>query len=106
MKEKRTLLQTLAARLKKSATRVNPKAKKGFKASLKGRGFSKKQIKAATKKASATANAAAKAVKTPKAAPEKEPVKVAGIPVNMAKIQKAAKIGAQLRPTRGWGNKV
>ena len=102
MKEKRTLLQALAARLKKSATRVNPKAKKGFKASLKGRGFSKKQIKAATKKASATAKAAAKAVKAPKApkaAPEKEPVKVAGIPINTAKIQKAAKIGAQLRPT-------
>lgn len=102
MKEKRTLLQKLAARLKKSATKVNPKAKKGFKAALKGRGFSKKEIKAATKKASATAKAAAKAVKTaktPKSAPEKEPVKVAGISVDVAKVQKLAKIGGQLRPT-------
>ena len=99
MKEKRTLLQKLAARLKKSATKVNPKAKKGFKAALKGRGFSKKEIKAATKKASATAKAAAKAVKEPKEPPEKGPITVAGVPVNVAKVQKLAKIGAQLRPT-------
>ena len=59
MKDERTLLQKVVSRLRASATKVNPRAKKGFKASLKGRGYSNKAIKAATKKADASAKAAA-----------------------------------------------
>ena len=91
MKEERTLLQKLSARIRASATKVNPKAKKGFKASLKGRGYSNKAIKAATKKADASAKAAAKAAKAPGETPEKDRT--------AARIQQLAKLGGQLRVT-------
>ena len=92
MKEKRTLLQKLAARLKKSATQVNPKAKKGFKASLRGRGYSRKKIKVEWKKANDRAKIAAKAAKAPEEPQEQKTV-------TAAKVQKLVKIGGQLRPS-------
>jgi len=58
MKERKTLAQTIAGRLRKSVTKVNPKAKKGLRAVLKARGMSKKQVRAQTKKASSAAKAA------------------------------------------------
>ena len=91
MKERKTLAQTIAGRLRKSVTKVNPKAKKGFKASLKGRGFSKKEVKGALKKAGALAKATAKAAKPPAEAPEKAKVPAA--------LQQVAKLGGQLRVT-------
>ena len=91
MKDDRTLLQKLFARIRASATKVNPKAKKGFKASLKGRGFSKKEVKGALKKAGALAKATAKAAKPPAEAPEKAKAPAA--------LQQVAKLGGQLRVT-------
>ena len=92
MKEKRTLLQKLAARLKKSATQVNPKAKKGFQAALKGRGYSKKKIKVEWKKANDRAKIAAKAAKAPEEPRDRKTV-------TAARVQKLVKIGSQLRPS-------
>ena len=91
MKEKRTLLQKLAAHVKKSATRVNPKAKKSFSASLKGRGYSKKKIRSAWKKANERAKAAAKP------APPAEPQETKKL--TAARVQKLVQIGSQLRPS-------
>ena len=91
MKEERTLLQKLSARIRASATKVNPKAKKGFKASLKGRGFSKKDVKGALKRADALAKATAKAAKPPKEEPAKDKIPAA--------LQQVAKLGGQLRVT-------
>lgn len=92
MKEERTLLQKLSARIRASATKVNPKAKKGFKASLKGRGFSKKDVKGALKRADALAKATAKAAKAPEEPQDKKTVVTSG-------VQKLVKIGNQLRPS-------
>ncbi len=91
MKEKRTLLQKLAAQVKKSATRVNPRAKKSFKASLRGRGYSKRKINGVLKQASARSKAAAKPAPP---AGTQEPKKLTA-----ARVQKLVQIGTRLRPS-------
>ncbi len=92
MKEKRTLLQRLEEHLKKSATRVNPKAKKSFTASLRGRGYSKKAVKGVLKQASLRAKAAAAPPEDPGETPDPRTV-------TAARVRKLVKIGGQLRPS-------
>lgn len=57
MKEKKTLAQHLLARLKKSASKVDKRAKKPFRAIAKAQGVPKKRIKAALKPPKAPARA-------------------------------------------------
>ena len=55
MKEKKTLAQALTDELRRSVTKVNPKAKKQLKNVLRARGMSRQQIRDNTKKAAAHA---------------------------------------------------
>ncbi len=83
MKEKKTLGRRLGEAVRKSATKVNPKAKKGLKAVFRARGMSKKQIRANTKKAVTHARPVP---------PEERTL--------MDKVARLANIGSQLRITR------
>ncbi len=83
MREKKTPAQRLKEGLRRSVTRVNPKAKKGLKAVLRARGLGKKEIRARTKKAAAPA----------KPIPPKEQTL-------MDKTVRIVNIGKQFRRTR------
>ncbi len=55
MRAKKTLIQRLGDGLRRSATRVNPRAKKELKSVLKARGVGKKEIRDQTRKAASHA---------------------------------------------------
>ena len=91
--------KSLLARLRTSATRVNPKARRSFKALAKAHGVSKKTIKEAFKRPKADSDAAVAGAAMVTESPEPEK----GFPLRevLARGMKLKKVFDQLRTTGG-----